>query len=588
MKAKIFDPRLECIWIALILTLLLASTFDQYEYTYDQLRNLIVADEILERGIPTFFGFNFYKHPPLLYYLIAFASLSGISLYNAGQAIILAFAFLSVIFFYKIGNELFGQKFARLSSIIFGLSPAFWVWGNRVVHETMVYFFFVSSLYFLLLGIKNGKRRDWVLFGLLLGFGSLTKVVMLLIIPIAFLFAVLSPNVIKFKKRKSYVNLDIVKNAVHSLFIAFLVYSPYLVYKFVNRAPGIIEIWAEHIRGDIRWAAGVVNIPWYYYFLNLHLTISVTLTLLFLTGLIFMIKRRERKLLLPLVWFLVVIVFFSLPAYKEPKLINSLFPAAVLIGTYGLTKLSETLGRLLKVKPVKILLLISVLVVAVQAYSSLSIVMNDGHWPSDWKMWKYLRGLEDDGGVIVSNYDYLAIRYFTGKDSRLLSWGVTEHDIIDGMMESSAYYLFKNGYNVSNDYFQRIRGFEECNCTLYRIKDRVMKNVTFLAVQSGGKPLEGAIISVFDQQGEIVFKTRSNRDGVAFLYLKDGYYNLHGERICYKNTEAYIEVKDREVYRCRLVTASKIPFVVKCSDDKYVMNFEYKDCFNHGFRKSRF
>ncbi|NIP40973.1 MAG: hypothetical protein GTN39_05655 [Candidatus Aenigmarchaeota archaeon] len=589
MKAKIFDRKFEYVWIALIITLMLSLTFDQYGYTYDQLRNLIVSDEILERWIPTFFGSNFYKHPPLLYYLISFVGLSGISLYTSGQIVVLLFAFLSIVFIYKLGNELFNQNFARVSAIILGVSPLFWIWGNRVLHETMVFFFFISSLYFLLLGIRKGKTRDWAAFGLLLGLGVLAKVVMFLIIPIAIIFAFLSPNIIRFRKRVSYVNLRLVRKAILSLFIAFLVYSPYLIYKFVNHAPSIIGIWTEHIRGDLPWSTEMVVRPLYYYIFNLHETLSITVTILFTLGLIFMAIRREKKLLLPLVWFLLVIAFFSLPAYKEPRLISALFPAAVLIGVYGMFELSKTLGKLMKVRPNKIILTISVLVVAIQVFSSLSVVANDGHWPSDWEMWEYLRGIEDDGGVIVSNYEYLGVRYFTDKHSEILAWGITEHDILDGMMESSVYYIFKNDFNVSEDHFNKIREFEECDCSLYRIRDKFMENVTFLKVYAEGEPLEGAVIRFYNQNAEIVYKVRSNRNGEAFLPLGNGYYYLQERKMCYWGKDAYIEIRDREAYECELISEFAIvPFVFNCFDRKYEVNLNYRGCFKHEFPEKRF
>ncbi len=587
MKAKIFNRKFEYVWIALIITLMLSLTFDQYDYTYDQLRNLIVSDEILERGIPTYFEYNFYKHPPLLYYLISLVGLSGIPLYTSGQIVVLLFAFLSIIFIYKLGNELFNRNFARVSAIVLGLSPPFWIWGNRILHETAVFFFFISSLYFLLLGIRKGKTRDWMSFGLLLGLGLLAKVVMLLVIPIAIIFALLSPSVIRFRKRTSYVNLELVKKAILSLFIAFLVYSPYPIYKFVNRGPSILETWVEHIRGDLPWGSETVSVPLHYYMLNLHLTLSMTVALLFVVGLVFMAIRREKKLLLPLIWFLVVIAFFSLPAYKEPRLISALFPAAVLIGVYGLFELSKTLGKLVKVRTNKIVLVISILVVVMQTVSSLSVVTNDGHWPADWEMWEYLRGIEDDGGVILSYYEYVAIRYFTDKFSEILSWGITEHDILDGMMRSSVYYIFKNDFNVSEDHFNKIREFEECDCSLYKIKDKFMENVTFLRVYSEGKPMEGAIIKVFDQNDDLLYKVRSNRDGVAFIPLRNGYYHLEAEKICYEKSEAYVEIRDREVYECEL-TADTTPLVVKCFDRKYNMNLEYRSCLDHGFTVIRF
>ncbi len=583
-----FGPRFECVGIALIVTLLLTSTFDQYSYTYDQLRNLVVSDEILERGIPTYFGYNFYKHPPLLYYLIALLSLSGISLHTSGQIIVLVFAFFSIIFTYKLGNELFDKNFARVSSILLGVTPSFWVWGNRIMHETMIYFFFPATLYFFLLGIRRERTGDWICFGLLLGLGLLAKVVMLLIIPIAIIFSLSSPRVVRFGKRVSYVNLGLIKKAMLSLFLAFLVYSPYLIYKVINHGPGIFEIWSKHVRGDIPWAKEIVHTPFYYYISNLHLTLSFLLTILFAVGLVFLILRKEKRLLLPLIWFLIIITFFSLPAYKEARLINSLLPAAVFIGTYAIFELSRILGKFAGIKPLRILPVIFIPILAIQAFSSLSIVMNDGHWPADWKMWEYLRELKDDGGVIVSDYDYVAIRYFTGKHSEILPWGIPEHDILDGMMESSIYYIYRNDRSVPREYFQKVKEFDECNCSLYRIRDEMMENVTILKVYSGGKPLEGVIIRVFDQNGEVVYKVRSNRKGEAFLPLKDGYYYLTAEKICYGRTEAYVEIREKEVYECELISKVTIPFVVKCYGNEYEMNLEKRGCLFHGFTEARF
>jgi len=253
-----------------------------------------------------------------------------------------------------------------------------------------------------------------------------------------------------------------------------------------------------------------------------------------------------------------------------------------------LFEISKTLGKIGNVKPGKIALSISILVVAIQVFSSLSVVTNDGHWPADWEMWEYLKGMEDDGGVIVSNYEYLSIRYFTGKHSEILAWGITEHDILDGMMGSSVYYIFKNDFNVSEDHFQKVREFEECDCSLYRIKDELMENVTFLKVYGEGKPLEGAIISFYDQNAEIAYKVRSNGNGEAFLPLEDGYYKLLGKKICYEKSEAYIEIRDKEVYECELVSKFAVPFVVNCYGRKYNMSLEYKGCFNHEFTGMRF
>lgn len=287
-------------------------------------------------------------------------------------------------------------------------------------------------------------------------------------------------------------------------------------------------------------------------------------------------------------WFLVIIAFFSLPAYKEARLINSLLPAAVFIGTYGIFELSKILGKFTGVKAIKIIPVIFIPILAIQTFSSLSIVTSDGHWPADWEMWEYLRGLEDDGGVIVSNYDYVAIRYFTGKHSEVLPWGVTKHDILDGMMESSIYYIYKDDANVSEELFQKVREFEECNCSLYRIRDEIMENVSILKVYSEGKPLEGVTIRVFDQNGEIVYKVRSNRNGEAFLPLEDGYYYLTAEKICYRRMEAYVEIRERGVHECELISKVAIPFMVKCSESEYEMNLEKRGCFFHEFTEARF
>src|SRR5215208_6867301 len=76
----------------------------------------------------------------------------------------------------ELGGGRFAQGLAALATL---LAPNFLVMGTFLSMDAFDQFFWVSATYMLLLILKRDRPRLWLLFGLIVGLGLLTKVTML-------------------------------------------------------------------------------------------------------------------------------------------------------------------------------------------------------------------------------------------------------------------------------------------------------------------------------------------------------------------------------------------------------------------------
>ncbi len=100
---------------------------------------------------PKLFGYHTH-HPPLLIWLLGLSYfLFGISEIST-RLIPVIFSVATVAVFFLLIREVFGQKTAVASSMIWLVTPIFVYFGKMAVHEVLVLFFFVSAVYTYLKG----------------------------------------------------------------------------------------------------------------------------------------------------------------------------------------------------------------------------------------------------------------------------------------------------------------------------------------------------------------------------------------------------------------------------------------------------
>jgi hypothetical protein len=553
---------------------------------YDMVRNLIVTQEIQTRGIPTYFDSVYWQHPPLLNYIIAtISSLSGLHVYFAGLITILAFSFLTLFIFYHLCLELKDKNFARIATAILGVIPVFWVWSNQIMHEVPQTFFFVATIYFFYLAIKHDKNKYFYVSGLFLGLGLLTKMENVIVIPVILIFALV-------ERGKNVFSKKIILNIIITFVVAVAVFSPYLIYRSINGAPSFFgeKALTEIITGKAEWApTGDISVPFYYYVTSIFDIISFSF-IFFVIGLFYLYKKKDKSMWLPIIWVAFSYLILSIFAHKLYRYMIIAIPAMVIISVYGLYSIKDQL------KNKKYFYIITIVLIVALASHSVYLASNDGYWPFNWKMWDDLKNLDN---IVLStdlykystvDMAYGTVKLMTGKYSDIIT-GDPQKDISYALMYNTPYLLYVG--KPEFDYpFVKMKYFDECNCTLYKIDEKVLfENKTLIKTTSEGKVLEGANVYIVDQKGNVLYRSRSNIKGEAFIPADSYTGVLVAEKICFNSLQTYVKIENKTLYICDLKQKTGMlgatENYLECRQQQNI-DLSYRGCFDHGYRNSRF
>ena len=129
-------------------------------------------------------------YPPM-YNLVtaAYFALAGASVLT-GRLVAVTFSLLSMFVVYKIAKEMYGEKTALLSGVLFAVMPGI-VWlASMALIETMLIFVFCVSMLFFFRWLTNSRERDLTLSIAALVIGVLVKYQILVVAPIIMVVSV--------------------------------------------------------------------------------------------------------------------------------------------------------------------------------------------------------------------------------------------------------------------------------------------------------------------------------------------------------------------------------------------------------------
>jgi 4-amino-4-deoxy-L-arabinose transferase-like glycosyltransferase len=284
-------------------------------HVYETIRNnnFIAALQL----IPQQTGF----YPPLLHTIIAiFYALFGIS-NRAGVLANLPAIGILLFSTYSIGRRLLPPMNAAMGAVLVGFYPIL-LWISR---ETLVDYWLTSmvalAIWFLLRTENFSKRTESALFGFVCGLGMLTKWTF-------WIFPVLPALWIA---RKNWKNAAL--SSIIALIISAYWYFPQwrslAEFFSINSAGGI----AEGDPARFSWQALIFYIralEGYQLFLPLFL--------LFIAGLIFLIRRFDSAWIPIILWIVGGWCGFLLFQNKDPRYTAPLLPAIALISAMALTR----------------------------------------------------------------------------------------------------------------------------------------------------------------------------------------------------------------------------------------------------------
>ncbi len=502
-------------FLSAVLTLCYWLTSDQFSKSYDQLRNLAVAQGILNTGVPAFFDWAYWQHPPLLPYLIAgISKFAGLTLFDAGRTVVLAFAFAGLYGFYKLATQVGDGRFAWKATALLGVSPLVWEHANLIFHETGILLFFTWVPYFWMQSVRTRQWKWAAWAGVFIGLGLWMKASMVLLFPlIALIQIALQPD------RK--LDVRAVKTAVLPLSAATLlaaaVFSPYVYYRVINHAPELGSSILPVLTGQYQWDP---HSGWDYYLVNAVQIFSIPVALAGLIGLYPLLREKRPLWTVVLLWALMGLAVASASVHKEPRFIFPALPALMLLAARGV---DECAVRLRHERILWGLLICAVTIPTVTTQ------LQDGHWPADNPTWKMLERL-DSHYLLVGDIapQYLSAGLWTHK-SVLFADGNNE-DLKTALLANTRYAIYDDNYAPNN--MTALQKFPDCHCTLYRIWESNFVGKTVRVVDGEGRPVEGVFLMFIDEK--IGYPSLTNSTGQALLRAPSQRVKITAHKICYK------------------------------------------------------
>ncbi|MDI6731741.1 MAG: glycosyltransferase family 39 protein [Candidatus Margulisbacteria bacterium] len=174
---------------------------------------------------------SYVDHPPLIAYINWLINhILGQSEFAIRLTAIIGIL-LATGLVYLIGKEAFGKKAGLASAFLFNLIPTFLAGGMFLTPEQPLLFFWLLATYLALKLIKTQKARYWLLLGIIVGLGLLSKFPMLLFFPGILLFLILSKENRRWLTRvEPYLGL----------IFAMLVFSPVIYWNIQQHFPSFV------------------------------------------------------------------------------------------------------------------------------------------------------------------------------------------------------------------------------------------------------------------------------------------------------------------------------------------------------------
>lgn len=169
---------------------------------------------------------SYYSKGPMIAYLIALStSLFGNNEFGV-RFLAVVFSILSSMVLYKLGKEMYHEDAGAASAILFQLIPLYSAFGVILTIDSPFVFFWIVSLYLFWKATDQGTPGHsftgyWLLLGVSVGLGLLTKYTMAFFYLCAFLFLMLSSDKrVLLKTGSPYL----------ALLISMIIFSPVIIW----------------------------------------------------------------------------------------------------------------------------------------------------------------------------------------------------------------------------------------------------------------------------------------------------------------------------------------------------------------------
>ncbi len=311
-----------------------------YGYFRDEFYYLACSDHL---------AWGYVDQPPLSIFLLRISRfLFGDSLF--ALRLLPAFSGAMVVFMTGIiTRELGGKKFAQITAAcaVFA-APIFLAYDSVYSMNCFETLFWTLGIYYFIRIIKQGKTKDWIILGIVLGLGTMNK------ISVLWLCAGIVAGLLCSPLRKELLTLKFWSAA--GLILA--IFTPYLIWQFPNN----FASW-EFIK-NISSGKYVALSPIQFYMQQISMLNPFSLPI-WVTGFIFLLFSKKMKQFRPLgITYLTVAVILLSNNTSKPNYMTPIYPILFAAGAVAIEMGIERIKQLWLKSAVPALLLIGGVIAA--------------------------------------------------------------------------------------------------------------------------------------------------------------------------------------------------------------------------------
>ncbi|MDQ1271731.1 MAG: hypothetical protein QG591_361 [Planctomycetota bacterium] len=309
----------------------------------DEPRYAQVSKEMRDTGnfiVPHLNSAPYPDKPPLLFWLINLFSIPFGKITALSSRLPSAFAGIgSCLALFCLGKSLYRNTRIGLMSALFLATSSKFLWmAHRVAFDVLLTFFVTMAILCFYKGYSEQKNKGWyyALFYMFMAFGVLTKGPVGFILP----FCVVLTYIIL--KRDTRILKETRPLTGGIIFAAMVFTWVYLASIYGGKEYTHQILFKQNVG---RFASSFAHQrPFYYYFINFPINFFPWCVFIPSIALYLFSKKGQGKIqniLLPLVWFAVVFVFFSIVSGKRDIYVLPLYPAAALLTAWFLNEFIE-------------------------------------------------------------------------------------------------------------------------------------------------------------------------------------------------------------------------------------------------------
>jgi 4-amino-4-deoxy-L-arabinose transferase-like glycosyltransferase len=274
-------------------------------------------------------------HPPLhVWFTTASFYVLGVSEF-AARFTSAVFGILTLFVLFQIGKELEHQFVGLVAALLFGLNPYVTFLARQGQFDTTLVFFLALAFMWYLRMEKDHQMNQAAYAGLAVGAALMTKLFVGFGIPLTyFLWRITQPV-----DQKSPIKFFLLSLA--AMAIVFIPWHAYITIVrgfgnplFLLDASAVLERTLYGVEGNVK------SLEWFY-FVNQLLVLFPLGILWFAVGCYEIIRDRDRRWLLLVIWFLVFFLVFSLMRTKLSVYVLPMLVPASLIGARTIARLKE-------------------------------------------------------------------------------------------------------------------------------------------------------------------------------------------------------------------------------------------------------